>query len=334
MHESPLVSIIIPTYNSIHTLKYTLQSCLNQDYPENKLEIIVVDDGSTDGTRKVVLEFPVKYIHQNNRGPASARNRGWMAAQGEIVCFTDSDCIPHRMWVQTLMKGFTNDDIGAVAGSYGIANNNIILANCIHEEIMERHGRMPNEVCAFGSYNVAIKRDILKKIGGFNENYRIASGEDNDLSYRILKAGYKICFARYALVAHYHPERLFKYLKEQFRHGYWRMKLYRAHPDMMSGDHYTNWKDIIEPPLSLLLLGLIPFYKINTVGHIIIILLTFYSFIQIILPLRVVWRNKSFKYLYLFWITFLRGFSRGLGMFVGVLKFGILCERTHSHSVK
>lgn len=317
------ISIIIPAYNVERTITGTIEACLNQYYSEGKVEVIVVDDGSTDETRKAVLEFPVKYIHQNNRGPASARNRGWMAAQGEIVCFTDSDCIPHRRWVRTLMNGFTNDDIGAVAGSYDISNKNFLHADCIHEEIIERHGRMPKEVHAFGSYNVAIRRDILKKTGGFNENYRIASGEDNDLSYRILKTGYKIYFDRYALVAHYHPERLFKYLKDQFRHGYWRMKLYREHPNMIKGDHYTNWKDIIEPPLSLLILGLIPFYKISAMGYIIIILLTFYSFIQIILPLRVVWKNKSFKYLYLSCITFLRGFARGLGMFVGVLKFGI-----------
>lgn len=309
------ISIVIPTYNSEKTIFKTIEACLNQSCLNNKIEVIVIDDGSTDNTQEKVQRFPVKYIYQKNTGPASARNKGWLAAQGEIICFTDSDCIPNKDWIQKLVEKFTSNDIGAVAGSYDIANKKNLLANCIHQEIKKRHKEMPEEIHVFGSYNVAIRRKVLEKTNGFNEQYRYASNEDNDLSYKILKSGYKISFAKDALVAHYHPEKLYKYLKSQYQHGYWRMKLYQEHPDMMKGDDYTNWKDIIEPPLALLVLAF--FWLIPE-------LIIFYLIIQMPMTLKIVVRKRRYKFFYLFWITFLRGFVRGLGMFFGGIRFFIL----------
>ncbi|HHT9153402.1 MAG TPA: glycosyltransferase family A protein, partial [Candidatus Hypogeohydataceae bacterium YC40] len=75
------ISVVIPAYNAEKTIGKTLEACLNQDYA-GKIEIIVVDDGSTDGTAKEVKRYPVKYIYQENAGPASARNRGWREAKG------------------------------------------------------------------------------------------------------------------------------------------------------------------------------------------------------------------------------------------------------------
>jgi len=320
-----VISIIIPTYNAAQTLIECVQACLNQDYPKDKLEIIIVDDGSTDDTQEIIKKYPVTYIYQSNSGPAKARNTGWRSARGEVICFTDSDCIPHKEWVKRLTNKFASEAIGAVAGSYEIASKKNLLAQCIHEEIIERHLRMPEQIHVFGSYNVAIKREVLERVGGFNEGYRYASGEDNDLSYRILKAGYKICFARDALVAHYHPEKLYEYLKGQYRHGFWRMKLYQAHPDMMKGDDYTNWKDIIEPPLALLLLFFLPLlWAFPLIRIPFLSLLVFYSVIQFLMSLKTIIRKRGCRFLYLSCITFLRGFARGLGMLTGGIEYFIL----------
>ena len=327
-----IISIVIPSYNSAQTIIQCIEGCLEQQHTNDFVEIIVVDDGSTDKTKDVVGKYPVRYVYQENSGPAAARNRGWKATKGDIVCFTDSDCIPDRAWIGQLTEKFTHPEIGAVGGSYDIANRDSLIAGCIHEEIMERHRNMPEHVHAFGSYNVAIRKEILEKVGGFDETYRRASGEDNDLSYRILNAGYKIAFAKDAIVVHHHTERLFRYLKEQFRHGCWRMKLYRDHPDMMKGDHYTRIKDIIEPPISILLLlsalvaiG-IPFIKTFSA-----ILFCLFAIIQLPMPFKIVLRKKEMKYFFLAWLAFLRGFARGLGMLVGTFRFwrfrelGILC---------
>ncbi len=246
------VSVVIPAYNCENTLPIALQSLLTLKNL-NPVEIIVVDDGSTDNTSKIVKTFPmVKYVYQKNSGPAATRNRGFKESTGEIVFFTDSDCIPQEDWIVRCVGHFDKPEIGVVAGTYGIANPENILARSIHSEIMFRHNRrMPDFPKSFGSYNFCVRRNIFDLVGGFDESYPFASGEDNDLSYKILEKGYKIYFERSAIVKHFHQINLLKYLREQWRHGFWRVKMYRDHPKMSLGDDYTFWKDIAEPALIL-----------------------------------------------------------------------------------
>ena len=314
------VSIVIPAYNAQQGIARTVEACLKQELPF-PCETIVVDDGSTDDTAARVRAWPVRYLYQENAGPAKARNNGWKAASGGIVCFTDSDCIPRPNWVSALLDGFESDDIAAVAGSYDIGNQESFLARCIHLEIKDRHAKFGREIRAFGSYNVAIRRTVLERTGGFNESYRFPSGEDNDLSYRILKAGYRIAFRGNALVAHRHQERLGHYLAEQFRHGAWRMKLYRDFPDRARGDDYTAWKDVVEPPLTLLLLISVLFLW-NRYGVIaFFILAASVGLLQIPAAKRVVKKERNLKFICLAGITFLRAFARGLGMGQGIWRF-------------
>lgn len=315
------VSIVIPAFNCAYNIEKILTSCLNQTYPKELLEVIVVDDGSTDNSPEIIQRFPVKYLSQINSGPAKARNSGWKLPTGNIVCFTDADCIPDKDWISKLMVNFTQDNIGAVAGSYGVVNKGSIIASCIYEEIIQRHSEMPALIQAFGSYNVAIRKDILEKVGGFNEDYRYASGEDNDLAYKIVESGYKIYFAKEALVYHYFPEKIGLYLKEQFLHGSWRMKMYKEHPKMMKGDNYTNYKDIIEPPLSLFIIFIAPFVSLKPLQLIFLICFLIYVILQLPMPIKICLRRKQGKYLNLFWITFLRGFARGVGMLGGICTF-------------
>lgn len=262
---SEKISIIIPAYNCEKTIARTLEAVLNaasvfRNAPSLRTdqrfaEIIVVDDGSTDKTKDEINKFPtVKYYFQKNAGPAAARNCGAMEARGEILFFTDSDCLPHSDWIEMIVPHFYKPNVAVVAGSYGIANSQNRLSRCIHREIVYRHMMlMPDFPTYFGSFNFAIQKSIFDKVGGFDTSYRDPSGEDNDLSYKISSEGYKIYFAKDALVDHYHPEILWKYLQEQYRHGFWRARMYRDHPRMAKGDGYTFWKDIVEVGLVLLL---------------------------------------------------------------------------------
>lgn len=316
-------SVIIPACNSQDTIRQALEAVLEQSAPA--LEIIVVDDGSTDRTAEIVRSFPtVKYFFQENRGPATARNRGARAARGDVLVFTDSDCRPRRDWLEQLARGFTSDDVAAVAGGYGIMNPENLLARCVHHEIIYRHRfLMPDYPRSFGSYNVAIRRDVFFPVNGFDESYRRASGEDNDLSYRILKSGKKIYFARQALVDHRHPWRLARYLKEQFRHGYWRARMYRVHPDMMAGDGYTFWKDAVEAPLSLLVLfsgaaGLVILPRVLN--------FMFYGSLAALLFIEagfaVRMGQSAAERLFLSGMMFVRSFARSSGFLAGFLLSG------------
>jgi len=125
--EQPSISIIIPTYDSASTLSQTIEACLAQDYPRDKIEIIVVDDGSKDNTKKIAENPMVRYVYQERKGPASARNSGWAHSKGEALCFIDADCIPYKNWVSKLAQHYGQDRVGAVAGSYAVGDSRYLL---------------------------------------------------------------------------------------------------------------------------------------------------------------------------------------------------------------
>jgi len=253
------ISIVIPVYNSARFIGKALDAVMSLDKGNHEVEIIVVDDGSTDESCRIIEEYPVHLIRQPNMGPACARNTGWRKASGEIIFFTDADCMPEKDWIQCMAPPFQQPEVGAVAGSYNIANPENSLARLIQAEIIHRHKCFSEYARAGGSYNLAVRRDLLEALGGFDESYPTASGEDNDLSYRIQKADFRIAFNAESRVAHFHPERLGKYLKTQFVHGYWRGVLYRNHPEFITGDDYTRPRDILGSFLATIFLALCPF---------------------------------------------------------------------------
>ena len=316
------VSVIVPAYNAQGTLGQTLKALIEQDY-SGSFEIIVVDDGSSDQTAQIIRSYPkIRYVHQTNAGPAAARNHGAKEARGQILAFTDSDCIPHKDWLSNLMLGFVEKNVAVVMGSYGIANRSSLLARCVYKEIIFRHKKLlPDFPKVFGSYNFCVKKDIFDQVGGFNTSYRQASGEDNDLSYKIISSGGLIYFERKALVDHYHPTQVWKYLKEQYRHGFWRVGMYFNHPLMVKGDGYTFWKDAVEVSLSLLCVigffltpwGFLSFRKL------IYFLLIPFLFFEIIFAWSMLHNERNG----FFWgfIMFLRSFSRSLGLSTGILLF-------------
>jgi len=312
-------SIVIPAYNTENTISNLIEACLNQSV---KSEIVVVDDGSTDDTADIIKKYPVKYIYQDNSGPAAARNAGWKAASGEIICFTDSDCIPEKDWIRKMVDKYHLDDVGGVGGSYDIANKESVLAECIHEEIVQRHKKATGETDYLGSFNVSYRRRVLEEVGGFNKSFKHASGEDNDLSYRVKKAGYKLIFDKNIEVAHYYQTDLLKYLKEQYRHGYWRMKLYRLHPYMAKGDSYAGILDFVQPPLGMAIIGtLIASFFYRPIFSVAFLLVALLLLLQLPITLKAAIRNRRYSYLYLLLILFLRAFARGFGMLKGIWSF-------------
>jgi cellulose synthase/poly-beta-1,6-N-acetylglucosamine synthase-like glycosyltransferase len=224
--------------------------------------------------------------------------------------------------VGRLVADYTGPEIGGVGGSYDIVNRDKLLPACIHEEIRERHLRMPRIVNYLGSFNLSYRRQVLAEAGGFDESFTRASGEDNDLSYRVIKNGYTLLFNLQAKVAHCYPENLLTYLKQQLVHGYWRVKLHRLHPETVKGDVYSGIFDYIQPPLFLLTLLLVPLLFIAPVAVLVCLLLLTGLLLQLPLALKVVARTGEKKYLFLIILTFLRGFYRSVGLLLGMMKFG------------
>ncbi len=324
------VSIVIPMYNAAETIGACLDAC--QCQRPAPLEILVVDDGSTDGGGDIVqARQGVRYLRQENRGPAAARNHGAREAKGEVVAFTDADCVPAGDWLEKLTAGFSDGVVG-VGGTYGIANEGSLLARLVHTEIQARHTRFGEVVDFLGSFNVAYSRAAFLEADGFDEAFTAASAEDNDLAYRLHDAGGRLRFAREAVVDHYHPERLWPYLRTQARHGYWRALLYRKHPRRArSGDRYAGRVELLGPPFALGLLFLAPWVAIvAAAGPEYLIPLPAYGvFVGFYLGMhlwragRLAWGRRRVELLLLAPLTALRDPARGLGLAAGIWRFAI-----------
>ena len=322
----PAVSIVVPVYNAARYLPGLVEACRAQEYP-NLRGVILVDDGSTDGSRGVAKGLDCTLIEQSNGGPAAARNTGWRNACGEIICFTDSDCLPPADWVENLVAEYCSGEVAGAGGTYGIANPEYWLARCIHEEIIERHAAMSSRVNYLGSFNLSYRKRVLEEVGGFDESFLRASGEDNDLAYRIVKCGYQLAFTRAARVMHHHPHRLLQYLRQQFRHGYWRMKLYRRHPDMSRGDSYAGILDFMQPVMALLALPLVALSFYRPIAYAAAAVVAAEFALQLPMAVRIALRTRRPGYLAFAPVTFLRAYARGAGLVYGVWRFFILHKR-------
>ena len=322
------ISIIIPAYNAASTLSACLSACLAQDYPDT--EVLLVDDGSTDATPEIAQAFTeVIYLRQANAGPAAARNCGAAHATGEILVFTDSDCVPEANWIRALVTEFDENTAG-VGGTYGIANPEFFLARLVHEEIQIRHAAFAPEVDFLGSFNVAYRAEVFRAVGGFDEAFPRASAEDNDLAYRIQDTGATLRFTPNAVVAHYHPTHLLPYLRTQMQHGFWRMKLYAKHPQRaQKGDQYAGPCDLLAPPYALFLLLLLPFVLPACLFNIwrtpilfgYDLLVLGYLLLHLPLVLQLWRRTHHLEAFYFLPIAALRDFARAIGLTYGVLYF-------------
>lgn len=182
----PLVSVIIPTYNRAHFLGQAIQSALDQTYPQ--VEVIVIDDGSTDDTAAVVAGFGdrVRYVHQENSGVSAARNHGLRLARGATIAFLDSDdlLMPHKLETQIAYLE-ANPAVGMVYASHEfIHEDGRYHSTCRLHPSSATYHRLLAE-CKIALPSVLVRRSVLNAVGGFDETMRI--GEDIDLWVRIAR---------------------------------------------------------------------------------------------------------------------------------------------------
>lgn len=252
----PDISVIVPVFNAEKTIGKCLESLVNQSVKQGRYEVIVVDDGSADRTGEIIKKFPVSYIRQDNQGPAVARNRGVAAASGEILLFTDADCIPLHNWIEKMLEPFQNQEVAAVKGVYRTGQLSMV-ARLAQVEFEERYQllRKVEHIDMVDTYSAGYRSEIFKALsGGFDTSFPVANNEDTEFSYRMSRAGYKMVFQPEAVVCHLnHPETLKKYLKLKFRRGYWRMVVYKKYPGKMFADTYTPKELKIQVLVALML---------------------------------------------------------------------------------
>lgn len=244
------VSIVVPAYNARDVLPICINALLAQTHVPEQVEIIVVDDASTDNTVEVAESYVSEarahgfelrvLLQKKNAGPAAARNRGAFDASGEIVIFTDSDCEPLPHWLGEMLKPFDDPKVSAVKGAY-LSKQPELGARFAQAEFEERYRmlRAAETVDVVFSYSAAFRRDVFRELDGFDSRFPVADNEDTDLSWRLAEAGHVIVFNPRAELYHRHPASLATYLKKKVSRGYWRMIVYRRFPEKAVKDSYT-----------------------------------------------------------------------------------------------
>lgn len=236
-----LASVVVPAYNAAGTIATCLQALSRQSLPPDSYEIIVVDDGSTDGTAAAAAGCGVPHtlLQERRSGPAAARNLGASQARGEILLFTDADCVPAEDWAERLLGAFSDPAVvGAKGVYYGLEGT--IVERFVQLEYEDKYERMARRryIDFIDTYCAAYRREVLLAAGGFDTT--IMAGEDQELSFRLAEAGHKMVFVPAARVRHLgHTRTVWSYWQKKLRIGYWKVRVHHRHPDKLISDSHT-----------------------------------------------------------------------------------------------
>lgn len=243
--QSVTYSIIVATYNRLPELKELLASVAAFDFPVDRFELVVSDDGSTDGTRAYLEQqsfpFSLRYLYQENKGPGEARNHGMREAAGDYFLFIDSDCIIPSDYLQKVDRHLAEEPLDAFGGPDDCHPDFPPLLKAINyamTSFLGTGGTRGSEkaVTKFypRSFNMGIHRKVFADIGGMNA---LRHGQDMDFSARIYAAGYRVGLIPDAFVYHKRRTNLRRFYKQIFNWGVARINLGRMYPDMLKPIH-------------------------------------------------------------------------------------------------
>jgi len=219
-------SIIIPTYNRPDRLGQCLQSLAQLDYPRPCFEVIVVDDGSQQPLAPIVSQFEVslklRLLRQQNAGPASARNTGATAAQGNYLVFTDDDCQPQPHWLTALAAAILKVPTALIGGHTlnALPDNPYSTASqLLIDYLYSYYNQAPAAATFFASNNFAVPRDLYQTVGGFDTSFPLAAGEDREFCDRWRHHGLPMHYAPEATVYHSHSLTLASFWRQHVNYG-------------------------------------------------------------------------------------------------------------------
>ena len=210
---SPYVSVIIPLYNNQQNIERCLRSVENQDYPNDRMEIIVVDDGSTDRSAEIAHEHNVKVLRQRHSGQGAARNKGVDEAHADIIAFLDADDVATNSWLKEVVPFLNDGEIVAVGCSHDLLNKDNDFVKIAWLERYFRHSYSPERTNHLGASGCIYNKSVFKEIGGFDP--RMSPAEDMDLSIRVASKGYTLFLIKKPLISVEYRTNLSKYMLSQ-----------------------------------------------------------------------------------------------------------------------
>ncbi len=252
------VSVVIPVLNGAASLGAALDALLVQG-AGRPFEIIVVDDGSADASIAIAGERRVDAIRMltgSRRGAAAAINVGIRAARFPVVAQVDQDVIVQQGWLARLLEGLAGADVAAAQGWYTCDRSASLAARVMALDLEQRYERIDkgdtDHVC---TGNVVWRRAAIEQVGGLDET--LGYGYDNDLSYRLVNAGYRLVICPSATSIHRWRDGWLEYLRQQYGFGYGRLDLVARHRGRLLGDRVSPAIMMAHPAAMLVALALL-----------------------------------------------------------------------------
>jgi glycosyltransferase involved in cell wall biosynthesis len=340
--QKNFISVIVPSFNRKSEIQELLNSLSEQRLPRDQFEILIVDDGSTDDTERLIADFitstnmPVRFIRQDHQGPGAARNLGMDKAQGEIFVFIDSDCTAPPNWLSVIKKAFNDDpDLRAFGGRDDARADFPPLLLAINYSMTSflttggMRGGKKKRLAKFypRSFNMGLHRQLYEKIGGFGG---MRHGQDIEFSNRIIKSGGKVAYLHDSFVYHKRRTSLCKFFRQVFNWGVARINLYKIDSAMLEPLHFATavgfWFIAIFTLCALFLLSVFNIWKYFAVIGFAAILLSAIDagmkwrnlktalFVPIVMPLQIIGYGLGFS------SAFFRRVILGKGEFTGFVK--------------
>lgn len=237
----PRISVVVCTYNGSRTIRDCLSGLRKLEYPN--YEVIVVNDGSKDGTGAIAKEYGFKIITTKNMGLSSARNTGMRAAKGEIVAYIDDDARPDPHWLTYLAATFLTTDHVGVGGPNLPPPGDGPIAECVYNAPGGPiHVLLTDQVAEhIPGCNMAFRKAALEAIDGFDCRFRIA-GDDVDLCWRLQNKGWTLGFNPAAVVWHHRRNSVKAYWKQQLNYGKAEADLEKKWPEKYNAAGHVPWQ--------------------------------------------------------------------------------------------
>jgi len=242
---TPMVSVIICAYNAERTMLPCLESLRKLDYPN--FEVVIVDDGSRDRTAEISMDFPeFRLIRQPNKGLSVARNVGLHAARGDIIAYTDSDCVVDPHWLTLMVRTLTEKNFDGCGGpNYAPHEDGWVEACCAASPGAPCHVLTADDVAEhLAGCNMVFTKAALLKVGGFDPQFTSA-GDDVDMCWRILDSGMRLGFCPAAFVWHFRRNTVKAYYGQQRGYGRAEAMLYARYPERFNILGQIKWRGMI-----------------------------------------------------------------------------------------
>lgn len=316
----PFVSIIIPVRNEEKNLPRLFSSLKKLNYPEKYFEVIIVDGLSTDQTVLISKNYQARVFKNRKIIRGAGCQIGIRKAKGDLVAFTDADCVVPRKWLKEMTPYFADDKVGAIGGPNVTPKDDTNFAKAVSDVLWvltrtgSRYGFQSiqvGEIYHNPGCNVIYRKNAIQAVGGFNSE--LLTCEDEELDFRLRQNGWRILFTAKISVDHYRRSTYHKIFLQSYRFAIGRAQAILLHPQMARWFHFV-------PSFFLISLMVFPLaYVMSGLG----ILLTVYLFLALFIFLTIsvflqVYKKTTYFYVYLVIIlTWFLGW--GLGFIKGFL---------------